>query len=220
MKPSGYRIRVCLFALVAAFLSVIFIGNCGGSGPSPQATGTITTSISDPPLCADSSGGPYSHVWVTITEVRAHISSDAGPNDSGWVDLINLGSTPKQIDLLSLASTTCILTQLGSTSGLPPGNYQQIRFHLLANDATGVSVMPQNNCGSGPGTGPFNCVVLSGTSTPQTLTLTSEAQTGIKIPPGQISGGGISLKAGQSADININFDACSSIVAQATQGIC
>ncbi len=219
MKSSGHRISACLLALLVGFLTLLFIGSCGGGGSrAPQLTGTITTSISDPPVCAESEGGPFSHVWVTITEVRAHISSDAGPNDSGWVDLINLGSIPKQIDLLSLASTTCILTQLGSTSGLPPGKYQQIRFHLLANDATGVTVMPENHCGIGPGTGPFNCVLLSGDTATQTLQLTSEAQTGLKIPPGQISGGGISLKPGQSADININFDACSSVVGRGPGG--
>ena len=49
---------------------------------------------------------------------------------------------------------------------------------------------------------------------PQTLNLSSEAQTGLKIPPGQIAGGGIDLMAGQSADISIDFDACRSILRQ------
>jgi hypothetical protein len=68
-----------------------------------------------------------------------------------------------------------------------------------------------NNCGSNG----FNCVVL-GTGTTATLNLSSEAQTGLKIPPGQIAGGGINLMAGQSADINIDFNACSSIVQEGT----
>ena len=50
--------------------------------------------------------------------------------------------------------------------------------------------------------------------TPQTLFLSSEAQTGLKIPPGQIAGGGLDLQAGQTADINIDFDACASILPQ------
>jgi hypothetical protein len=46
------------------------------------------------------------------------------------------------------------------------------------------------------------------------LLLSSEAQTGLKVPPGQIAGGGLELEAGQSADINIDFDACSSVLRQ------
>ena len=43
------------------------------------------------------------------------------------------------------------------------------------------------------------------------IRLSSEAQTGIKMPPEQIAGGAITLTAGQPADINIDFDACRSI---------
>jgi hypothetical protein len=42
--------------------------------------------------------------------------------------------------------------------------------------------------------------------------LSEDGKVPIKIPPGQISGGGINIAAGQSTDININFDACASIV--------
>src|SRR5438034_7073686 len=42
--------------------------------------------------------------------------------------------------------------------------------------------------------------------------LSSEAQTGLKIPPGQIMGGAIQVAAGQSVDLNIDFNACFSIV--------
>ena len=96
---------------------------------------------------------------MTITKVVAHISSDAGPSDSGWVTLVDKTNSPMQIDLLSLASTTCTFKTLGSTTGLPPGKYQQIRLILLANDATGATPSP-NNCTSGG----FNCVVLTGGS--------------------------------------------------------
>jgi hypothetical protein len=89
---------------------------------------------------------------------------------------------------------------------LQPGTYQQIRVILLANSAS--SGPSPNACGSGNG---FNCVVPHNGSA-QELLLSSEAQTGIKIPPGQIAGGGITLTAGQAADLNINFDACASIL--------
>jgi hypothetical protein len=46
------------------------------------------------------------------------------------------------------------------------------------------------------------------------LNLSSQAQTGLKIPPGQIMGGPIHVAAGQSVDLNIDFNGCRSIVAQ------
>jgi hypothetical protein len=199
--------------LILAFISPVLIASiwmisCGSyNSPAPPATtmtGTITTSLTDPPVCASS----FDNIWITVTKVTANISGTASDTDSGWVTLADLTSSPKQIDLLSLASTTCLLSQLGSTSGLPPGNYQQIRIFLLANNAS--SGPSPNACGSGNG---FNCVVPKGGAA-QELLLSSEAQTGLKVPPGQIDGGAIKLTAGQAADININFDGCHSIIRQ------
>ena len=183
---------------------VIFAVSCGGGGGDSggsSSTGTVNTSISDPPTCQTT----FPHVWVTITRVRAHTSGNAGESDSGWIDLLDLRDHPKQIDLMNLSQTGCLLTQLGSTSGIPAGQYQQIRLYLLSNTA------PQkpNNCDTVNG---FNCVVTS-TGT-QILELSSEVQTGIKIPSGQIAGGKFVVPAGKVVDLNIDFDACSSIVQQ------
>jgi hypothetical protein len=142
--------------------------------------------------------------------VRAHISSTASPDDSGWIDLVDLRSNPKQIDLLSIGDTSCTLANLGSTSGLPPGNYQQIRLYLLSNNPAAGETTPQpNNCGANG----YNCARLEDGSI-STLLLSSEANTGIKIPPGQIAGGAIKIEAGQTADLNIDFSACQSILRQ------
>jgi uncharacterized protein DUF4382 len=210
-RSVEFYIPVVFFVGIAITLAVIV--SCGGGSSSmpsqPTTTGTVTTSISDPPTCAAPNGG-FQNVWITITKVTAHINSDASPSDSGWVTLVDLTTGPKQIDLLSLASTTCLLTNLGSTTGLPPGKYQQIRVLLLSNSPSSGQATPSpNQCGSGG----FNCVVGSDGST-KPLLLSSEAQTGIKIPPGQITGGAINLQAGQSADLNIDFNACESIVTQ------
>ncbi|HLW80278.1 MAG TPA: DUF4382 domain-containing protein [Terriglobia bacterium] len=212
-KPRETRYYASLAALAAALvtLAVLITGgiSCGGNSSGPTMTsntGSITTSLSDPPTCA-APNGQFMNVWVTITKVTANVNGDAQATDNGWVTLVDLTAAPKQIDLLSLASTTCALTQLGSATGLTPGNYQQIRLFLLDNSATGVAIPSPNNCGA---TG-FNCVVLTGGAT-VALNLSSEAQTGLKIPPGQISGGGINLMAGQSADLNLDFNACTSIV--------
>jgi hypothetical protein len=194
--------------LLCALGILLTLMSCGGgttTTPTPAAkTGTITTTMSDPPSCAFA----FDHVYVTVTKVTANISTTAEESDSGWVTLVDLTSNPKQIDLFNLpGSGGCVLSQtLGLTSGLPPGKYGQIRLYLLANNAS--SGPDPNACG----TGGFNCVV-KGDAT-EILQLSSEAQTGLKIPPGQIAGGGLDLQAGQAADINIDFDACASILRQ------
>jgi Domain of unknown function (DUF4382) len=189
-------------------------GGGGGGGTTPTApttqSGAVRVALSDPPICK-APQSDLNHVFVTITLVRAHLSATAAPDDGGWVNLVDLRGSPQQIDLLSTPDTTCVLTVLGSTTGLPPGAYQQIRLHLLSNTpAQGEATPSPNACAR---TGGFNCVELMNGSQ-QLLRLNSEAQTGIKIPPEQIAGGAITLTAGQAADINIDFDACRSIVLQ------
>src|SRR5439155_3137203 len=85
---------------VAALFGLVVLGGCGSGSTqsSSSMTGKVTTIISDPPTCT----AQFSNVWVTVTKVVAHISSDAGPNDSGWVTLLDLTSNPQQVDLLSL----------------------------------------------------------------------------------------------------------------------
>src|SRR5256885_11301321 len=146
MKEAGLRGRALLALPVAASIWLMAFTSCGGGTQNSTSSmvGKVTTSITDPPTCA----ARYSSVWVTVTKVVAHISSDAGSSDNGWVTLVDLTNGPMQIDLLSLASTACTLKTLGSTTGLSPGKYQQIRLILLANDATGATPSP-NGCGSG-----------------------------------------------------------------------
>ena len=159
--------------------------------------------ISDPATCAGPDG-PYAHVYVTITDVQANISSTAGSSDSGWVDLTpNLSSAPKQIDLLGQANNQCFLASLGDAQQLQAGNYQQIRL-ILADNSVSIT---NSACGSAA-----NCVVLAADSSVHTLQLSSEAKTGIKIPSGQIASGGFSISAGQTKDLDIDFNTCSSIV--------
>jgi len=208
MKRGSRHFKKYIISGVGLVLAVALLSGCGGNtttGGGSPVTGTLRTTISDPPACA----ATYDHVYVTVTKVTAHISSTADENASGWQTLVDLTASPKQVDLLNLAgSGTCVLSQsLASTSGLPAGKYGQIRLYLLANNS--ASGPGDNQCGAGA----FNCVVPTGGS-PQTLLLSSEAQTGLKVPPGQIAGGGLDLQAGQAADINLDFDACSSVLRQ------
>ncbi len=221
MKKHRSRTSIAL-ALIAALLPVIAVlatcggGGGGGGGGNPftpslpsGAAGTVTTTLSDPPTCQTPTGS-FKNVWLTVTRVRANLSANAGPNDTGWIDLADLRNNPMQIDLLSTSATACTLATLGSTAGLPSGSYQQIRFFLLSNNPFAGDATPTpNQCGRNG----FNCVVLADGTT-NTLQLSSEATTGIKIPPGQIAGGAITLASNQAANINIDFNACDSIVQQ------
>ena len=96
----------------------------------------VTVTVSDPATCSSSAAGPYSHVWVTITDVQIHTSATAPDNDPNWVDLTpSLKNSPQQVDLLAAASNQCFLATLGSNLALQPGTYQQIRVILADNAA-------------------------------------------------------------------------------------
>jgi hypothetical protein len=201
-------------AVVSCILGLLVIVGlvigCGSGSSSSQmagtATGTVMVSISDPPSCKHPNGD-FMHVYITVRSVQAHIDPSATDNSSGWQELApQLADQPMQIDLFSDVQTNCVLAQLGSAS-LPVGSYQQIRLLLVSNSASG-SGTPSTNACAGNG---FNCAVLNDGSIHE-LALSSQDNTGLKIPPGQIVGGPIQVAAGQSVDINIDFNACASIV--------
>ncbi len=193
-------------ALALACLLVVtgvIVACSSGGGVTSASTAVVNVRLSDPATC-EAPNGPFSNVWVTITDVQVNTNASAGPNDSSWVDLTpNLASAPKQVDLLSQANNQCFLASLGDNLQLQAGTYQQIRV-ILADNTTGLST---NNCGSG---GPANCVVTSSGVSP--LQLASEDKTGIKIPSGQIAGGEFTIAAGQTKDLDIDFNTCASIV--------
>lgn len=189
---------------VALAIGGLFAISCGSSGgASGSGMGMATVSISDPATCAGPDG-PYAHVYVTITDVQASTSATAGNSDSGWTDLTPKVA-PQQIDLLGQANNKCFLATLGDAQQLQAGNYQQIRL-ILATPNTSVS---NNACAT---VGSVNCVVLTADDSIHALQLSSEAQTGIKIPSGQIASGGFNIAAGQTKDLNIDFNTCASIV--------
>jgi hypothetical protein len=149
-------------------------------------------------------------VFITIRSVQAHISATAGDNSPGWVELVPaLNTQPVQVDLLNLPNNgACLLTQLGSNTALPAGDYQQIRLLLVANNPSSSVSLTSNGCATLGQV--FNCVVEGSNSTE--LDLSSQANTGLKIPPGQVVGGPIHVAAGQTVDLNLDFNACASII--------
>ena len=71
--------------------------------------------LSDPATCMAPSG-PFVHVYVTVTDVKASVNANAGDTDPSFVDLTpGLSGQPKQIDLLGQATNQCFLASLGST---------------------------------------------------------------------------------------------------------
>jgi hypothetical protein len=205
------RAGALFLAVVAIFAIAGIIVSCsGGSKNMSTGMGTVNVTMSDPPSCMPPNG-QFTHVYITVRSVQAHISATATDSSSGWQELApQLASAPMQIDLFAKPQTTCILAQLGSAS-LPAGSYQQIRL-LLVSNTTAASAGPSTNACAGNG---FNCVVVEDSNTPPTiheLELSSQANTGLKIPPGQIVGGPLQVSAGQSVDLNIDFNACASIV--------
>jgi hypothetical protein len=193
-----------------ASLATILV-SCGATGSGSVmtngGTGTIRVSMTDPPSCAFPNGN-FTHVYITVRSVQAHLSATADDNSAGWQELApQLVNQPMQIDLFAAGSNTCLLTSLGSNTALPAGNYQQIRLLLVANSGGSGPTPGTNNC-NGQG---FNCVVLHDGSIHQ-LDLSSQANTGLKIPPGQVVGGPISVGPGQDVDLNIDFNACASII--------
>jgi len=192
-------------AAIVLSAAITFLIACSGSS-TPITPATTMISLSDPATCSSATGGPFSHVYVTITDVQINSSASAGDNDSSWIDLTpNLKNSPQQIDLLGQANNQCFLAMLGSTTELQAGSYQQMRITLAANNAT----VSADKCN-----GTADCVVLAADNSMHPLLLSSEAKTGIKIPSGQIAGGNFTVAAGQTKDLNIDFDTCASIVAQ------
>jgi len=75
----------------------------------------------------------------------------------------------------------------------------------------GPAPLPQHSAHTPRNKPCFNCIVLPDSSIHE-LNLSSQANTGLKIPPGEVVGGPISVAAGQNVELNIDFNACASII--------
>lgn len=207
--PSFYLSLVFIAGLFAVVLTLVTCSNTSTTGNVTNGMATINVSLSDPPSCSPPAGS-FKSVFITIRSVQAHTSATADDNSPGWVELVPaLNTQPVQVDLLNIpANGACLLTQLGSNTSLPAGDYQQIRLLLVANDPNSSVALASNGCA--PLGQVFNCVVEG--SNASELQLSSQANTGLKIPPGQVVGGPIHVGAGQTVDLNIDFNACASII--------
>ncbi|MGB6975791.1 MAG: DUF4382 domain-containing protein [Terracidiphilus sp.] len=215
------NLLVLAFLLVLTGITGVIVACSSGNNViTNSGMSQVKVSISDPATCA-APDGPYSAVWVTITDVQANTSASAGDSDGGWVDLtpnLSKNNDAVQVNLLGEANNQCFLASLGDNSELQAGSYQQIRI-ILAQTTAGLTLSSgtstsMNSTDVCQGSGGANCVVMGSGNSAQTypLLLSSEAKTGLKIPSGQIAGGAFTISAGQTEDLNIDFNTCSSIV--------
>ena len=166
----------------------------------------VTVVISDPAACK-SSGGPFTHVYVTIADVRASTNANAPANDPSFVDLTpGLSAAPQQVDLMGQANSNCFLASLGVGQQVTAGNYQQVRI-FLAPDSVAPSVS-NNACGASYA----NCLVRTDNSL-HDLVLPATASQGIELAANRLINGSVSFNAGDQPYIDLNFDVCSSILA-------
>jgi len=198
--------RIALGLLPA--LACFFLAACGGTGPAKfgGGGGNLSVSVSATNTCkaaASGSGGPYSHIYVAISDVQASPNLNATPGDGSFVDVTpGLSSSPKVVDLLGTPNQ-CSVATLASNLSLAAGSYQQFRV-LLAPDGTTISGSP---CGTFA-----NCLFLSGDATPHDLQIGTEATQGIALGPNQIAGGQFT-PSGQAQILNVAFNSCASVVA-------
>lgn len=205
-SPVGIWISIASVSMLLLASAIVVACSSGSGGSTTSGTATANVMLSDPSTCS-APNGPFSHVWVTITDVQASTSASSGASGGGWVDLTpGLSSAPKQIDLLGQANNQCFLASLGDTTQLQPGSYQQLRLLV---GTTAPSNVSSNPCGNAA-----NCVVLTSDGSAHPLQLASEDHTGIKIPSGQIASGAFTVAAGETKDLNIDFNTCESIVMQ------
>lgn len=151
---------------------------------SAAGRGTLTVALTDAPGCG------FDHVYVTVDRVRVHRSDSADDNDTGWSEVVL--DAPQKIDLLTLSNG--VMTTLGQT-GLPAGQYQQIRLVLAPNTGNVLN----------------NSIVPTGGSE-QPLASPSATQSGYKVI------GNFSVAANEVVDLVLDFDACRSIVAKGNGG--
>src|SRR5262245_9468167 len=104
---SAYK---TFLSVVLAFAVTLVLAACNGTSSSSNAM--VSVSLSDPATCG-APNGPFSHIYVTVSDVQINQSGSASDNDPGWVDLTpTLGANPVQVDLLG-AANQCFLATLG-----------------------------------------------------------------------------------------------------------
>lgn len=133
----------------------------------------------------------YKAVYVTIEKVRVHRSASASDSDGGWEELVL--DTPLRVDLMTLRNG--VFQNLGSLP-LEAGDYSQVRL-VLAENAGGPPYANE-------------------------LTLEDDSVIALSTPSAQQSGLKLnvhmSIAAGETAELVLDFDPCQSVVKRGNSG--
>ena len=172
--------------MAAGTAAAATLAACGGGGGEASGTGTLRLALTDAPAC-----GGYERVWVTVEKVRVHRSDIAGPNDSGWSEVVL--TAPQRIDLLEYTNGRVL--PLGQTQ-LPAGTYTQMRLVLSPNS----------------GTNPLANAIKPIGSAETALDTPSGQQSGLK------ANVNLTVNPDTVADFVIDFNACKSFVRAGNSG--
>lgn len=213
MKSGSISPRVTFVLAIAAVTAFAAAAFTAATPVEARSGGRVQVHISNASkgsgLC-DASG--YSDIYVTIAEVDARLKGA-----KGWQNLTqNLASNPVQVDLLESGgeasepgfnASDCVLAAVGSTAGLPPGKYQNLRMQLVPN---GGSPAPSPNACATISADTYNCIQFSdGEFRPLRV-----PPGPVKIPPNKVARGGLTVAPGAGVDLDIDLDACHDVVAR------
>ncbi len=182
MKTSGSKIGT-LFLLAALV--------AGGSACSSGGNGSGRLDLS----LSDASTDLYRTVYVTIGEVRVHLSQEPADTFS------TIASPNKTIDLLALANG--VRQELGLVE-LIPGHYDQMRLVLGTVPDNGVNILSQSH--------PYANYVIDTSNQYHELKVPSGLQTGVKIVQG------FDIMDNGTTELVLDFDASRSVVVAGRSG--
>src|SRR5260370_29188516 len=94
-RPHHFRISPQQLLILSLSLSLgaiaALIAGCSGTAASTSGTmAQVSVKLSDPATCM-APNGPFAHVFVTVTDVKAHVNGSAADHYPRFVDL-----TPRQ----------------------------------------------------------------------------------------------------------------------------
>ena len=112
--------------LAIIVVTALIVPACAVFFACAMATGAVEVRVTDAPA------GNITSVNVTVDEIRIH-RAGAG-NESGWEPIPLVGGASNiTFDLLQVAGNE---TVLGYAKSMPPGNYTQLRMHVLSVNVT------------------------------------------------------------------------------------
>src|SRR5258706_14439445 len=82
------RAGALFLAVVAIFAIAGIIASCSGGSSHNMVSGmsTVNVTMSDPPSCMPPNR-QFTHVYITVRSVQAHISDTATDSSSSWQEL-------------------------------------------------------------------------------------------------------------------------------------